>query len=159
MHDSDHTQMFRERECERERQTVLLGKSAVIRGSQPRIKFLVHVFACMWALAATTTLPWPLLLASKRIMGQLTVCQESDWRSALKKKTEKLDRNRPRLDDVYEQNPYYLSNSSKRHQRLSGREGRAFKTLFQKLAVKLWLLLLLNVFINDFTLVKAFQKI
>lgn len=154
MHDSDHTQMFRERECERERQTVLLGKSAVIRGSQPRIKFLVHVFACMWALAATTTLPWPLLLASKRIMGQLTVCQESDWRSALKKKTEKLDRNRPRLDDVYEQNPYYLSNSSKRHQRLSG-EGKTSK----KMAVKLWLLLLFNEFINDFTLVKAFQKI
>lgn len=88
MHDSDHTQMFRERE----RETALLGKSAAIRGSQPRIKFLVHVFACMCALAATVTLPWPLLLASKRIMGQLTVCQASVWRSVLKKKIEKLDK-------------------------------------------------------------------
>lgn len=50
-----HTDVPRERASERK--TALLGKSAVIRGSQPRIKFLVHVFACMCALAATMTLP------------------------------------------------------------------------------------------------------
>lgn len=41
-------------------------------------------------------------------------------------------KNRPTGRYVYEQNPYYPSNSSKQHHRLSAREERAYETFTKK---------------------------
>lgn len=117
----------------------------------------------MCALAATMTLPWPLLLASKRIMGQLTVCQESDWRSVLKKKIGKMDKKQidwktcmSKIHIVCQILPNSISDCLQEKKEHMKHSWNILKHIV--LAVKLWLLLWINVFINDFTSVKEFQK-